>query len=846
MKKLFKMGAPVLGMALACLLVACGTNKTSSSSTGEPHVHSFGQWTVTEADCTREGVRERVCDCGEKETQVIAATGHQQVLIPGKAATCTEAGLTDGKYCAVCNTVLTRQEQIAATGHQQGTAPGKAATCTEAGLTEKKYCTVCNAVLTPQEQIPALGHKETVVPGKAATCTEAGMTNGKRCERCNTVLEEQKTIQALEHAFENYISNQDATCLTDGTETATCTRCQKQDTRRAEGSALGHTVVTIPAVEARCTVPGLTSGAYCATCGQTLSEQYRVPARDHNYSGGFCTRCGVAQIRTSKGLTYALNGDGASYRVTGLGSCGDRNIVIPEVYNGLPVTAVAARAFASCENIYSIVLQNGMTSIGEEAFSGCFGLTSLTLPDGLEEIGAYAFQMCSGLQTIKMPHGLRQIGKGAFWFCHNLKGVYITDLPGWCAIEFDGIGANPLSVGGSLYIDGRLVTELIIPDSVEKIGDHAFAMCTSLKKVYIGAKTSQIGSKTFYFCDRLTEVTIGNGVQTIGSSAFEGCAMLQCIDLPASVQSIGQGAYTQCSSLKTITVHPDNKVYHSTGYCLIETATKTLIRGCDSSSLPTDGSVTTIEANAFSGCMELQQILIPASVNCINGFAFNNCPVLTQIIYESTQTRWNAITKEEKWLWDVGAYTISFLCKDPPLELIRSDITLSPSNGTSFDLFQLIRGREDFDRTLVRCTSADGTLIRVEGTTVTALGNSSRGVVVTLTYGDQSVTCLVRAEQLGDYSLSRTDVTLTLGREGYEEFTLKLLDANGNAVGDCQWKFSNDFPKCCEKEVDSQTGAVKIIAKAVTTDLSNGTYVKVWTVYGGKKYECIIRVVRAG
>lgn len=88
MKKRFKMGTPVLGIALACLLVACGTNKTSSSSTGDTHVHSFGQWTVTEADCTREGARQRVCACGEKEIQVIAATGHQQVLIPGRAATC--------------------------------------------------------------------------------------------------------------------------------------------------------------------------------------------------------------------------------------------------------------------------------------------------------------------------------------------------------------------------------------------------------------------------------------------------------------------------------------------------------------------------------------------------------------------------------------------------------------------------------------------------------------------------------------------------------------------------------------------------------------------------------------
>ena len=67
-----------------------------------PHEHAFGEWTTTkEATCTEEGAKERVCECGEKETEVIAALGHTEEIIPGKDATCTETGLTEGKKCSV-------------------------------------------------------------------------------------------------------------------------------------------------------------------------------------------------------------------------------------------------------------------------------------------------------------------------------------------------------------------------------------------------------------------------------------------------------------------------------------------------------------------------------------------------------------------------------------------------------------------------------------------------------------------------------------------------------------------------------------------------------------------------
>ena len=84
-----------------------------------PHEHSFGEWTVTkEATCTEEGSRERVCECGEKETEVIAALGHtaaEAVKENEKAATCTEAGSYESVvYCSVCHEDGLKKADLAA------------------------------------------------------------------------------------------------------------------------------------------------------------------------------------------------------------------------------------------------------------------------------------------------------------------------------------------------------------------------------------------------------------------------------------------------------------------------------------------------------------------------------------------------------------------------------------------------------------------------------------------------------------------------------------------------------------------------------------------------------------
>lgn len=131
-------------------------------------------------------------------------------------------------FCASCETILSR-EVLPATGHTETTITVPA-TCTESGSVTVS-CTVCGAVIG-ETVIPAKGHNE-VSEGTPATCTEDGRLI-VTCSECDYINE--TVIPAKGHSFGEYISNNNATCLTDGTMTALCEVCGERDTVSDEGN----------------------------------------------------------------------------------------------------------------------------------------------------------------------------------------------------------------------------------------------------------------------------------------------------------------------------------------------------------------------------------------------------------------------------------------------------------------------------------------------------------------------------------------------------------------------------------------------------------------------------------
>ncbi len=303
------------------------------------HTHTAGtEWV---SDATNHW---HVCTAGDGHKMDEAA--HTEAIDAAVAPTCTEKGLTEGKHCSVCGTVLVAQEEVSATGHTEVIDAAVAPTCTEKGLTEGKHCSVCGTVIVAQEEVSATGHTEVIDAAVAPTCTVAGKTEGKHCSVCGTVLIAQEEVAATGHTYV-YTDKGDGThsitCkFGDLTETAEahedidedskCDKCgyviyidghspalhkAKEATCTEVGysadyytcndsecagkyfsdkactteidiatitiAATGHTEVIDAAVEPTCTVAGKTEGKHCSVCDTVIVAQEEVPATGHTY-----------------------------------------------------------------------------------------------------------------------------------------------------------------------------------------------------------------------------------------------------------------------------------------------------------------------------------------------------------------------------------------------------------------------------------------------------------------------------------------------------------------------------------------------------------------------------------
>lgn len=210
-----------------------------------------------------------------------------------------------------------------------------------------------------------------------------------------------------------------------------------------------------------------------------------------------------------------------------------------------------------------------VVEIGNNAFQWCYNIPSVTLPEGITSIGSSAFSPCTGLKSINIPSTVVTIKERAFFNCSGL-------------------------------------TSITLPPSVKAIGYSAFCGCSKMETV-----------------------TLSEGLEEIGNEAFNYCQSLSTLVIPASVQTIGLNIVNNCSKIASLGVAQGNTVYDSRNQCnaIIETATNTLVCGCQSSVIPSD--ITAIADNAFQNCTGLTSITLPAGLKSIGASAFAGCTGIT-------------------------------------------------------------------------------------------------------------------------------------------------------------------------------------------------------------------------
>lgn len=178
------------------------------------------------------------------------------------------------------------------------------------------------------------------------------------------------------------------------------------------------------------------------------------------------------------------------------GRCAE--VRIPEHIDGLPVVAVAERAFA-------VQAEAPLADAGEEkAAQLSFVQTAgLGAPEG------------QALRRLFLPDTVASIGAAAFAGCTALERVHL-------------------------------------PEQLQAVSDRMFQGCTALRELTLPARLESIGEYAFYGCERLQALHLPAQVQKIGRYAFYNCRKLESIHIPPAAKELHTGLFLNCDSLREL------------------------------------------------------------------------------------------------------------------------------------------------------------------------------------------------------------------------------------------------------------------------------------------------------
>jgi len=372
-----------------------------------------------------------------------------------------------------------------------------------------------------------------------------------------------------------------------------------------------------------------------------------------------------------------------NYNETGyVASSYQGDLVIPALLNhegkAYQVTSVGDRAFYMCEALTSVTLPESLVRIGNNAFLGCTGLTSLVIPDGVTQFGTFCFFGCTSLASVNIPKSMTSIGSAAFYGCSSLTAIDIPEgvtmiennaFNGCTALEtirfpeslsqvqyaaFENTPWFAAQPDGLVYSGKVLYTykgqmpadaHIEIAEGTKGIANDALSNRVELKEVVIPGSVEHMGDGAFSGCEKLVTVKMSQGLVSIGERAFNFCMRLLDIEVPYTVCSIGKDAFR---GTEWYNLHADGMIYAGGVFyqykgTMPENTTIELMHattgiadqafkdctGLVSINMP--NTVRHIGQEAFAGCNQLTSMVVPDHVASIGSYAFFGCESLSSV-----------------------------------------------------------------------------------------------------------------------------------------------------------------------------------------------------------------------
>lgn len=573
--------------------------------------HSFSAWKpLTEADCSSEGVKIRIClSCNTPDYGVIEKNGQHKYNSSVIPQTCGNQGYTLYE-CTLCEYYY-KDNYSEPTEMHDWKEDGVISNCKEKKVLY--LCSVCNSQKEESEE-PTENH---IFSNKV--CTVCGLKEAS--EGLTFILSSDGTYYKLHRI---------GTC-TDTDVIIPATYEGLPVTEISKSAFYNCSTITSVVIPSTVTTIEKPVFSYCISLTNITVDKNNP--NFESIDGNLYTKGGKELVQ------YAVGKKDTSFK-------------IPD-----GVVSIWPYAFYACENITEVTIPKGVTTIGDDAFNYCYYLTAVTIPSSVAVMGNSVFASCENLSSVAIEDGVKTLGKNTFGLCHSLDNVVIPN-------SITSLDYNVFSSCSGL----RRIT---IPDSVVTIGDSAFNSCSGLATVDIGNGVTTIGKSAFYGCDSITVLTIGTSLKTIGDNAFGSCNIKLVKNNSSLKLQLGGSTYGYVTLYATALMQKGVTTFAHSDYEYILTDDDflykladdkySLIAYCgtkDTVTLPTSingnpytlsyvkgiinavfpNGVTAINERAFYGNSSLKSVIIPESVTSIESYAFYECDNLDGVIIPKNVT----------------------------------------------------------------------------------------------------------------------------------------------------------------------------------------------------------------
>ena len=160
-----------------------------------------------------------------------------------------------------------------------------------------------------------------------------------------------------------------------------------------------------------------------------------------------------AAVYWSPHMFFRKNSTGYSFQFYTLSLHPVHVLIIPDYWNGKPVTEIRSGIFYGMDSFRKVILPEEIEEIRTRTFEKCRGLETIELPEGVTEIRERAFCDCHELSQVTVPSTLQSIGSSAFRRCYKLQSIV---LPYGCTVSEDAFKQSETKI---VYNDGTSIEE---------------------------------------------------------------------------------------------------------------------------------------------------------------------------------------------------------------------------------------------------------------------------------------------------------------------------------------------------------------------------------------------------